>query len=72
MTQCQDPLYQCPDTVSILAFSVISPPAIHCRTRLLPIRLAQSPALKKNTELEMNDPEYVDPDDVFLVIDIPG
>ena len=28
--------------------------------------------LKKNTELEMNDPEYVDPDDVFLVIDIPG
>ena len=28
--------------------------------------------LKKNTELEMNDPEYVDPDDVFMVIDIPG
>lgn len=28
--------------------------------------------LKKNTELEMNDPEYVDPDDIFQVIDIPG
>jgi hypothetical protein len=28
--------------------------------------------LEKNTELETNDPEYVDPDDIFMVIDIPG
>ena len=28
--------------------------------------------LKKNTELETNDPEYVDPDDIFQIIDIPG
>ena len=28
--------------------------------------------LKKNTELKKNEPEYVDPKDVFQVIDIPG
>ena len=28
--------------------------------------------LKKNSELDPKDPEYVDPDDIFMVIDIPG
>lgn len=28
--------------------------------------------LKKSTELNPNDPEYVDPNDIFQVIDIPG
>lgn len=28
--------------------------------------------LKKNTKLNKNDPEYIDPDDIFQVIDIPG
>ena len=29
-------------------------------------------ALKKNTKLGKNDPEYVDPTDIFQIIDIPG
>lgn len=28
--------------------------------------------LKKNTELDPTDPNYLDPADVFQVIDIPG
>ena len=28
--------------------------------------------LKKNSKLDPKDPEYVDPDDIFMVIDIPG
>jgi len=28
--------------------------------------------LKKSSELPANDPGYVDPDDIFQVIDIPG
>ena len=28
--------------------------------------------LKKNTKFKPNDPEYVDPADIFQVIDIPG
>lgn len=28
--------------------------------------------LKKSTELPANDPEYVDPADIFQLIDIPG
>ena len=28
--------------------------------------------LKKNSKLGKNDPEYVDPADIFQVIDIPG
>ncbi len=29
-------------------------------------------ALKKSTELKPNEPEYVDPADIFQLIDIPG
>ena len=29
-------------------------------------------ALKKNPKRGMNDPEYVDPADIFQIIDIPG
>ena len=28
--------------------------------------------LKMNTKLPKNDPEYVDPADIFQIIDIPG
>jgi len=28
--------------------------------------------LKKSTELKPNEPEYVDPADIFQLIDIPG
>ena len=28
--------------------------------------------LKKNTELDPKEPEYIDPKDIFQVIDIPG
>ncbi len=28
--------------------------------------------LKKNSKLPENDPEYVDPKDIFQIIDIPG